>query len=159
MKNENKKISDLETFYGATDLSSHMEDYMEAIALLAANNKVVRVKDIAQKLDIKMPSVTAALNKLKEMSLIEYEKYGFVELTEQGESIAMKVCNRHSCLLDFFTHVLMLENKTANIDACKVEHNLSPETCTRIHKFLEFYKSEEKNNREWINKLKTLLTD
>ena len=47
-------------------LTSNMEDYIETISILSRHNKVVRVKDIAKKLGIKMPSVTAALIKLKE---------------------------------------------------------------------------------------------
>ena len=63
-----------------TGLTANMEDYMENIALLLNENDVVRVKDIAQKLNITMPSVTAALQKLKEKGLVDYEKYGHVQL-------------------------------------------------------------------------------
>ena len=46
------------------------------------------LKKIAKELNIKMPSVTAALNKLKDLKLIEYEKYGYIELTVKGKEIA-----------------------------------------------------------------------
>ncbi len=72
-----------EVFFESTDLSANMEDYMETISLLSSRNRVVRVKDIAKTLKITMPSVTAALNKLREKDLIYYEKYGFIELTDQ----------------------------------------------------------------------------
>jgi DtxR family Mn-dependent transcriptional regulator len=150
----NSKINNL---YGETGLTSNMEDYMESIAILAQNNKIVRVKDIAKSLNIKMPSVTAALNKLKELKLIDYEKYGYVELTAKGREAAENVCRKHLCLKDFFTTVLSVDNNSADTDACKVEHTLQPKTCTQIHKFLEFYKEEKKQNKDWIKRIEAIL--
>ncbi|OHD68663.1 MAG: hypothetical protein A2W19_12650 [Spirochaetes bacterium RBG_16_49_21] len=143
--------------YRDTGLSSNMEDYMEAIVMLYAANKVVRVRDIAKKLDIKMPSVSAALTKLKEMDLIEYEKYGYIELTDKGHEIADRVLKRHNCLIEFFTNVLQIDCGKADGEACKVEHALAPQTCSRIHKFLDFYKEEDSRGSEWIGRLKRSL--
>ncbi len=144
---------ELEERYQETGLTSNMEDYMEAIAMLMVNNRVVRVKDIAKKLDIKMPSVTAALNKLKEMDLIEYEKYGFIELTEKGRKIANTVYNKHTSLFTFFKEVLDMCPACADSEACKVEHTLDTATCIRLHRFLDFYKKEKEENSEWITRL------
>ena len=145
--------SQLEERYRDTGLSSHMEDYMEAIAMLMVTNKVVRVKDIAKKLNIKMPSVTAALNKLKEMELIEYEKYGFIELTEEGRVIADRVYNKHSCLAQFFEKILKLSPEDADTEACKVEHALTANSCIQLHKFLRFFEKEEEAGEDWIARL------
>ncbi|HOO73272.1 MAG TPA: metal-dependent transcriptional regulator [Spirochaetota bacterium] len=140
-----------------TGLTSNMEDYIETIWLLSKEKKVVRVKDIAGSLEIKMPSVTAALNKLKEMELIEYEKYGFIELTEKGKTAAQKVYGRHSCLRDFFHKVLQIDLDQANADACRVEHVLSPDACSRLSSFLDFYSGEQKKESKWVHKLETLM--
>lgn len=145
------------TKYIATGLSSNMEDYMEAIAHLAEENKVVRVKDIAKYLDIKMPSVSSALNKLKEMNLIDYEKYGYIELTKKGKEIADNICKRHVCLSEFFETVLSLDSETADTEACKAEHDLSPEAFHKLHIFLDFWKEEEKDSKEWITRLRKRL--
>lgn len=139
--------------YMNTHLSSNMEDYIETISMLADKNKVVRVKDIASRLEIKMPSVTAALNKLKEMELIEYEKYGSIELTQKGKQTADRICHRHYCLTDFFSEVLKLDTDEAEVVACNLEHDISSEACSRIHKFLEFYQDEKKGGKVWIRKL------
>ena len=129
--------------YRDTGLTPHMEDYVEAIVMLSATNRVVRVKDIAGKLNIKMPSVSAALAKLKEMDLIDYEKYGYIELTEKGQDLAGRVLKRHNCLIEFFSTVLQVDREAADCEACRVEHDLAPDTCSQIHKFLDFYKEEE----------------
>jgi DtxR family Mn-dependent transcriptional regulator len=143
--------------YRDTGLTSNMEDYMEAIVMLSSDKRVVRVKDIAKKLNITMPSVSVALAKLKEMDLIKYEKYGFIELTDRGFEIADRVLKRHNCLIDFFTSILQIACDQADTEACKVEHALAPQTCSQIHKFLDFYKSEESTNRDWITRLKKAL--
>ncbi len=51
-----------------------MEDYLETILLLERANKVARVKEIAERMSVQMPSVTAALKALKTRGLVEYEK-------------------------------------------------------------------------------------
>ena len=143
--------------YRDTGLTPHMEDYVEAIVMLSSTNRVVRVKDIARKLNIKMPSVSAALAKLKEMELIDYEKYGYVELTEKGQDLAGRVLKRHNCLIEFFCHRAPGRQEAADCEACKVEHDLAPDTCSQIHKFLDFYKEEESAGSEWVARLKKTL--
>lgn len=148
---------DIDSLYESTPLSPHMEDYIEAIGVLSDTNKVVRVKDIAAILKIKMPSVTSALNKLKDMGLIEYEKYNYIELTKDGDVIARRVMSRHMCLKEFFSKVLQLPSHIAEEEACKVEHHISTETCKRIHRLLIYFKSEEAAEMEWVKILGKVL--
>jgi len=143
--------------YIDTGLSPNMEDYMETITILAGQNRVVRVKDIASKLNITMPSVSSALTKLKEMELIEYEKYGHVELTDKGKQIADSIYRRHSCLKKYYMKILGLDADNAEKEACKVEHILAPDTFERIESFLDFFIQEEKSGREWLGRLKKAL--
>ena len=149
--------SELHQLYVATVLSANMEDYMETISRLSIENRVVRVRDIAKKLGIKMPSVTAALNRLREMELIEYEKYGFIELTEKGKKISGYIYNKHQLLSDFFHNLLQLDPIAAEQEACKVEHALMPETCVQLHKFMQFVKSAEMEKEPWCNNLRSAL--
>jgi DtxR family Mn-dependent transcriptional regulator len=142
-----------------TPLTPNMEDYLEAISHLSQEKKVVRVKDIAKRLDIKMPSVTNALNRLKSKELINYEKYGYIELTKEGARIAQKIRNKHSCLADFFSDVLRMSLKIANEEACKVEHHLSPGTLRQLDKLTDFFRSEDKSNKKWITELKAILDE
>ncbi len=144
-----------EEFFADTSLSANMEDYMETIALLSQENRVVRVKDIAKSLKIKMPSVTAALGKLSEKGLIHYEKYGFVELTDEGRDVADRVYHRHTCLADFFRNVLRMDAGSADEEACRVEHHLSPESCRQIHKLVEFCRDGRQEEAIWTAELKS----
>jgi hypothetical protein len=59
-----------------------MEDYLEAIFQSDEDKKAVRVKDIAKRVDVKMPSLSSMLKTLNNRGLVNYEKYEYVELTE-----------------------------------------------------------------------------
>jgi DtxR family Mn-dependent transcriptional regulator len=146
-------------FFESTDLSANMEDYMETISLLAARNRVVRVKDIAKTLKITMPSVTAALGKLREKDLIFYEKYGFIELTDKGKRVAELVYRKHSFLKRFFGEILRMEQSSADEEACRIEHHLSPEACRRLYRLVEFHDAEHGSEREWTGQLQNMMEE
>jgi len=68
-------------------LGESLEDYLEAILLLGAQKRPVRVKDIAHFLGVSRPSVVNALNQLKNKGLVRHEHYGDVELTIRGRTM------------------------------------------------------------------------
>jgi len=75
-----------------------MEDYLEAIFRLSESRRDVRVKQIAEVLGVSLPSVTSALKTLSEADLIAHQRYGAVELTEEGRARAQAICSRHGTL-------------------------------------------------------------
>jgi len=118
--------------------TASMEDYLEAVAMLRGKGKVVRVSQISRKLKVKMPSVTSALKKLSEQGLVEHEKYGHIKLTLEGNKVAEEVLRRHKALTRFLTEALGIDQETAEEDACKMEHFISPLSMERLAKFVEF---------------------
>lgn len=118
--------------------TASMEDYLEAIAKLGEGRKVVKVKQISQMLGVKMPSVTSALKKLSEQDLVEHERYGHIKLTAIGNELARDVICRHEALTRFFAQALDIDRETAEEDACKIEHVISPLSMERLAKFVEF---------------------
>ena len=118
--------------------SPSMEDYLEAIAMLRGEGRVVRVNQISRRLRVKMPSVTAALKKLSERGLVVHERYSYVGLTFEGDNVAKDVIRRHEALSRFFAWALGIDHKTAEEDACKIEHVISPLSLERVIKFVEF---------------------
>jgi DtxR family Mn-dependent transcriptional regulator len=118
--------------------TASMEDYLEAIANLGGRRKVVRVKQISDMLGVKMPSVTSALKKLSEQELVEHERYGNIKLTPEGDKVARDVICRHEALTRFFARALGIDQGTAEEDACKIEHVISPLSMERLAKFVEF---------------------
>ena len=82
-------------------MSSAMEDYLETILILYEELKDVRVTDIAESLKVAKASVAQAIQSLKKNGLVTQEKYGLVELTQKGRSMAEKVRYRHVILKSF----------------------------------------------------------
>jgi DtxR family Mn-dependent transcriptional regulator len=120
------------------DLSESMEDYIEAISQLEEALKVVRVKNIAHTMKVKMPSVSSALGVLEKKGLVHYEKYDYVELTESGKKIARGIRRRHEGLKKFLTEVLCVDDRSADKDSCGMEHHISKGTIDNIIRYMEF---------------------
>lgn len=113
-------------------LTPSLEDYLEAILQLEEKNRVARVKDIAEKLSVQMPSVTGALKNLKSKGMIEYEKNSFINLTDQGKVLAKAVLKKHTILLRFLEQTLFLAPEKAAEEACRIEHSIDQETAKRL---------------------------
>lgn len=121
-------------------LSSSLEDYLENILLLTEQEGTVHVKDIADKLGVKMPSVTQAMQNLKQRDLINYEPYSEITLTSSGRYIAQKIQRRHRVFASFFRDVLGLSPEEASSNACRMEHAVDDVLLERLAEYLEFTK-------------------
>lgn len=113
------------------DAKESSEDYLEAILIISNEKKVVRNIDIARHLEFSKPSVSIALKKLKEKGLIEIDGDNLVTLTKEGLEIAEKTYQKHLGI----TRVLIslgVDKKTAEKDACRMEHVISEETFNAI---------------------------
>lgn len=113
-------------------LSASLEDYLEAIAELCAADDHAHSKEIAEKLGVKMPSVTEALRQLVEMGYIIYQTHQPVQLTAAGEAIAHEIVLRHRVLKRFFTEILGLSPAKAADTACHLEHVVDEDTISRF---------------------------
>ena len=117
-------------------LTPSMEDYLEAILKIENNRRVVRVKDVAEKLGVTMPSVNGALKNLEAKGFISHQKYEYIELTEAGVSKASKISKTHKTIYKFLRDILGVDGKTAQQEACKIEHDLSQSTLKKISDFI-----------------------
>jgi DtxR family Mn-dependent transcriptional regulator len=119
-------------------LTPTMEDYMEAIFDLSKEKRNVRVKDIAKRLAVKMPTVTNMLKTLSKNGLIDYEKYEYLDLTEKGMTVGKEMRRRHKVLRNFLNKILKIDLSTADEEACKMEHAVSARTLDSLVDFMEF---------------------
>lgn len=119
-------------------LTASLEDYLEAIWILGQKKRVVRVKDIAELLDVRAASVIGALKSLAQRGLVLHERYGHVELTSRGRARAREIYARHQTLTKFFHEVLGVDRDIAAQDACGIEHSIHTETVDRLVEFMEF---------------------
>jgi DtxR family Mn-dependent transcriptional regulator len=136
------------------ELTPTMEDYLEAIYNLSQEKQAVRVKDIAKRLGVKMPTVTNMLKTLNERGMIDYEKYEYLELTRRGSDIGSEIDQRHQTLKSFLTDVLQIDQDKADEDACKMEHSVSLTTLERMVEFMEFVENCPRGGMDWLEHFK-----
>lgn len=118
------------------NLSSNMEDYLEAVYEIEKEKSAVRVRDVARKLGVTMPSVTGALKNLQALGFIEHHRYEYIHLTEKGTAQAEKISTRHRIMLTFLTGIIGVEPETAEMEACRMEHVLSAETVEKLTQYV-----------------------
>ena len=117
------------------------EDYLETILILHREMGMVRSVDVSRHMAVSKPSVCHAVAVLQEGGFLAVDGDHFLHLTEQGRIIAEKIYERHR----FFTDRLIeagVDPKTAEADACRIEHVISEETFRRLK---EKYLSKNEN--------------
>ena len=124
------------------NLSSNMEDYLEAIFEIARETPAVRVRDVARKLEVTMPSVNGALKNLEAAGFIRHQKYEYIELTEAGSSAASRISSRHRTIVVFLRELIGVDAETAGKEACRMEHVLSAETMEKLTEYIEAHSND-----------------
>ncbi len=111
------------------------EDYLEMILMLSEEKGYVRSIDIAAGLNVTKPSVSYAMKQLRENGYITMDQDNYISLTESGLSIARNMFTRHKTITRFLIQI-GVDEEIAREDACKIEHDISPETFQAILKQL-----------------------
>ncbi len=109
----------------AARLSRSAEDYLEAVGHLCRESGCAQVSDIASRLGVRKPSVTAAMRHLASLGLVEYRQYSPIRLTEKGRQYANEVISAHGILRRFLTEAAGLTPERADEAACLMEHVLT----------------------------------
>ena len=107
------------------------EDYLESILILQKKLGMVRSVDVARHMDVSKPSVCHAVATLKKGGFLTMDEDRFIHLTDIGREVAETIYERHC----FFTEQLIaagVDPKTAEIDACRMEHVISNESFLRL---------------------------
>jgi DtxR family Mn-dependent transcriptional regulator len=117
-------------------VSKSSEEYLKTMYLLKQQNGHIRVTDIAKKMNCTKPSVNKAVNNLKENGLLNYESYGTIELTKEGENLAKKVLETYDIVYLFLKDVLNLEDEEAEKEAEKIKSTLTDNTTNKLAKYV-----------------------
>lgn len=131
-------------------LSESLEDYLETILDLEHQQKVARVKDIADKLGVLRGTVSGTLKTLAEKNLIHYEPYSFITLTSNGARIAKEIRRRHKVIKDFLQNVLLMDDDKADENACRMEHAMDKEAIDRLVQFIDYIQYCPRTGQDWI---------
>ncbi len=117
------------------------EDYLKAILILERKNGSVRSLDIAKLLDVSKPSVSVAVKLLREGGFLTMDSDKHICLTDIGRETAEIVYDKYRVLSECLI-ALGVDSDTADKDACRMEHVVSPETFEKMRIFLD---KEQKN--------------
>ena len=118
------------------ELTKALEMYIKVAFDLQQELGTATVSDIAERLSVRAPSVTAALQKLDSMGMVKYRKYKVVKLTSKGISVAKNLNQRNKTLLDFLL-MIGVDEEIAMSDACEIEHVVNPITIKKLEKYLK----------------------
>ncbi|MBB63727.1 MAG: DtxR family iron (metal) dependent repressor [Waddliaceae bacterium] len=117
------------------NLSSVQEMYLKTILILSEENKVARVKDLAERLEITKASVTSGLKTLIDKGLIEHQPYSHVTLTELGQEIAEAIVQKFHVIVHFLEDTLQMTRELAESNACRMEHVVDLEVIERLDQY------------------------
>ena len=107
------------------------EMYLETIYLLNKKSDSVRSIDVCEYMGYSKPSVSRAVNLLKNTGFINISKEGYLTLTKSGEETAQKMFERHTVISKFLIS-LGVDEETATEDACRIEHVISDKSFEAI---------------------------
>jgi Mn-dependent DtxR family transcriptional regulator len=122
---------------GAKGQTPRKEDYVEIIYELIREKGYAKPVDIANHLHVRPPTVTGMLDRLHTERLILHEKYGGITLTEEGESMARALGERHALLVAFLK-LFGVEETTAQKDTEGLEHYIDFRTLDLLAKFVKY---------------------
>lgn len=125
------------------NLQESGEMYLESILVLSKKKDRVRSIDVVEYMGFSKPSVSRAIRLLRGGGYVNMDADGYLTLTEAGLEVASKIYERHSLLSSFLVS-LGVSEKTADADACKLEHHVSDESFAAIKKYVDGIKESEK---------------
>ncbi len=117
-------------------LSKSLEEYLKTMYVLKKQKGNIRVTDVANKMNCTKPSVNKALHNLRTENMVNYESYGTIELTEQGEELAKKILEAYDIVYLFSKDVLGLETREAEEQAEKIKSVISDNTINKMAKYV-----------------------
>ena len=109
------------------------EDYLETILVLQKKLGMVRSVDVARHMEVSKPSVCHAVATLRDGGFLTMDEDHFLHLTDVGREVAERTYERHC----FFTEQLIaagVDPKTAEADACRIEHIISQDSFEKIRR-------------------------
>lgn len=117
-------------------ISKASEEYLKTMYILKKQNDNIRVTDIANKMKCTKPSVNKAINNLKDNGLVNYESYGKIELTQEGEELAKKILEAYDIVYLFLKDVLNLDKEEAKKEAEKIKLTINDDTINKLAKYV-----------------------
>lgn len=134
-------------------LTSSMEDYLEMIYRVCKEQGYIRISQLAKKLNVQPSSATKIVQKLKELDMVKYEKYGIIQLTNKGERIGKFLLRRHDIIDEFLKNIGTEDTRLKDTEM--IEHVISLNTLRNIYLLNKFISQ----NPEILYRFKTFKSE
>ena len=120
-------------------MSVAIENFVKAIYKNASRKEYdTKPSTIAKKLEISSAAATDMAKKLAIKGLLDYEKYQELKLTEEGNTMALKVIRKHRIWESLLFKLLDLSLHEIHREAEFLEHETSDFLADKIHEYLGF---------------------
>ncbi len=119
------------------------EMYLETILILSKEKPDLHAIDISEHMGYSKPSVSRAVSILKEDGYITVDEFSHITLTKEGKKVARKIYERHTFVSELLQSI-GVDEKTADEDACRIEHVISDKTFAVLKKHIKARRAEKK---------------
>jgi DtxR family Mn-dependent transcriptional regulator len=142
----------------SSNVTPGLQEYLTSIyRLKKSGKKEIRIRDLAKERNVRLPSVTGAMKKLAKMNLVRYNRYGSVDLTEDGERIAEVLDRIERDFYLFLVDFLGVPEEKAREEACRVEHGINMDTAKRLVALMDYLskclpEEERRKIKEYIER-------
>lgn len=121
-------------------LTKNEEDYVKALFYLVMESEdgTAGTNQLADHLDVSPASVNGMLKKLKSKNLVNYEKYGKLQLTHSGKEKAIMMMRKHRLWETFLSKHLNFEWEEVHDVAEQLEHVKSQKLINELDRFLGY---------------------
>ena len=117
------------------EITASMEDYLEMICRHILENGYVRMNFLADQLNVRPSSASKMVGKLRDMQLVEFEKYGLITLTEEGQKLGEYLLWRHDLLHRFFCYLNHSDCELEQVEL--VEHYMTKDTLQNLERLMD----------------------
>lgn len=119
-------------------LGEAAEDGLKAIYKLRTADKPVSTSALAGALKVTEPTATAMIKRLARLGLLNHAPYHGVELTPEGEAVALEIIRHHRLLEAYLVKSLGLTWDAVHAEAERLEHVISEELEDRLDAVLGY---------------------
>jgi len=108
-------------------------DYLSQIFLIERDYDKVTNLRLSERLGVSKPAVTQSIKRLSKLELVEQNRYGIINLTEEGRKIAKEVMVRHYLLEHVLVEMLGYPWEKSDREAKRLQVIISDELKDHIH--------------------------
>lgn len=111
-------------------LTVAMEDYLEMMYRETLKDHPLRISNLAKKLNVNPSSATKMMQRLGQLGIVSYQKYGIIRLSEQGKKLGKHFYDRHLIVQTFLQ--ALIPDKDCLTETELMEHSVSTDTLNAL---------------------------